>query len=845
MRGTYTPSKRWPSTARNKAATTIRRHYRHSLPPNPPNIPPPPSKHKTKHQISHYNLPAQTLTTGSLFLHFGKMLSGVRIVPLDQIDKEEDESSDVKKRKYSSKKEKHKRKKRSSGYNGSSDDDLQRIGKGSRRSKKWYSSEEYSGRSESEGSSDPDEKKSRKRRKDKKGKNDSSGDELGGRSKKQLRSKKKRYSRSSEEYSSEDEDRRRNSRDGKKDDGRESSLKDNEIERKEIGLEWMLKPAFKLDRKPSEPVEKLEEPPTEEIKKTHPRELKPYLKDNGTGYPEEGDEKRAAVDRLLSSSVVGDGGASWRLKALKRAEEQAAREGRSIEEVVLERWGSLDILAEYGASRRAAAPRAHLHAIRNRKQGRDDEKQNVTDNQSERNSKMNTTRDYLRDVSLRHSEMRAPKVHDSLSWGKQKHQNNPSKIAVATSTANKFTNDGNFMQEFLRKQGNDTIASGSHTNDDGNMDSEVIASETNELSEATAMSKETLSINQLAAKALQLRLKGKHEEAEKLMLDVESLKAKQRTGDHASKQQNVDNRSRFVAPDVSVRKGKDDDDSDKHLARRIMQNKKFSLAGQADDEYDYEDGPRRKSRKKGGESNQKLSENNHSARRILTQQERCLFCFENPNRPKHLVVAIANFTYLMLPQWQPVVPGHCCILPMQHELATRTIDNNVWDEIRNFKKCLIMMFAKQDKEVVFLETVMGLAQQRRHCMIECIPVPREIAKQAPVYFKKAIDEAEDEWSQHNAKKLIDTSEKGLRGSIPKNFPYFHVEFGLNKGFVHVIDDESQFKSSLGLNVIRGMLQLAEEDMYRRRRHQSVEDQKQAAVNFAREWEPFDWTKQLD
>lgn len=87
--------------------------------------------------------------------------------------------------------------------------------------------------------------------------------------------------------------------------------------------------------------------------------------------------------------------------------------------------------------------------------------------------------------------------------------------------------------------------------------------------------------------------------------------------------------------------------------------------------------------------------------------------------------------------------------------------------------------------------------------------------------------------------------KGLRGSIPKDFPYFHVEFGLNKGFVHVIDDETQFKSSFGLNVIRGMLRLPEEDMYRRRRHESVEAQKQAVATFARDWEPFDWTKQLE
>lgn len=68
-------------------------------------------------------------------------------------------------------------------------------------------------------------------------------------------------------------------------------------------------------------------------------------------------------------------------------------------------------------------------------------------------------------------------------------------------------------------------------------------------------------------------------------------------------------------------------------------------------------------------------------------------------------------------------------------------------------------------------------------------------KHALVILVQAIDEAESEWSQHNAKKIIDTRGKGLRASIPKNFPYFHVEFGLQGGYAHVIDVSADVTSS--------------------------------------------------
>ncbi|KAI5401237.1 uncharacterized protein LOC127097652 isoform X1 [Lathyrus oleraceus] len=759
------------------------------------------------------------------------MLSGVKFIPRDQVeDRDLDKDSVSKERKKSDSRRKEDR----SPRNSSSDEqELDRI-KGSRK-KKWYSSDEDSSFYSESDRDDKKRKRKGKKKKDKSYRNISSDEDALDEMKKG--SRKKRYSsdENSSFYTSEsesDRDDKKRRRKGKKKKGRSrenkikgeaadiaaNSTSKKDIARKEMGLDWMLRsestrPAV------SETNEILpEEAPVEESKKTNPRELNPYLKDDGSGYPEDSDGVNVAASKLLSSSLVGDGGASWRLKALKRAQEQAAREGRSFQEVVGERWGSLGELTASVASGAAAPARAHLRAIKSR------QRRVAEDNLPD--SEKPVQRDSKRD---RHHEMKAPKVQDSLSWRKRKSQfvvaEGAEIVAAAASSLNKFANDGSFMRELVSKvSGNSDVS----TTSEGN----------------TVAVQNKMSANQLAAKAMQLRLKGKNDEADKLMEEAKVLNTTQTNEDHVIKSRAEGSSRRYAMQRISTEQNKGEDDADMNLARNIMQNKQFKVHTQADDEYDFEDGPSRKSRKKQGGEDPKNIQNKMNANRFLTQKERCLFCLENPKRPMHLVVSIANFTYLMLPQLQPLVPGHCCILPIHHESATRTVDDNVWVEIRNFKKCLIMMFAKQDKEVVFLETVMGLAQQRRHCMIECIPLPKDIAKDAPLYFKKAIDEAEDEWSQHNAKKLIDTSQKGLRNSIPKDFPYFHVEFGLNKGFVHVIDDEKDFKSSLGLNVLRGMLHLPEEDMYRRQRYAALEVQKQAVTSFSKEWKQFDWTTEL-
>ena len=42
---------------------------------------------------------------------------------------------------------------------------------------------------------------------------------------------------------------------------------------------------------------------------------------------------------------------------------------------------------------------------------------------------------------------------------------------------------------------------------------------------------------------------------------------------------------------------------------------------------------------------------------------------------------------------------------------------------------------------------------------------------------QALLEGDEEWSQHDSARCIDTKGKGIRRSVPESFPYFHVEFG--------------------------------------------------------------------
>ncbi|XP_071847818.1 CWF19-like protein 2 isoform X2 [Apostichopus japonicus] len=228
-------------------------------------------------------------------------------------------------------------------------------------------------------------------------------------------------------------------------------------------------------------------------------------------------------------------------------------------------------------------------------------------------------------------------------------------------------------------------------------------------------------------------------------------------------------------------------------------------------------------------------------RKMEAALSRCPFCIDSPEMQKHLIIALGIKVYLCLPRTKSLTAGHCLIVPMQHSSACTAVDEDVWNEIQIFRKGLTKMFEDQGKDAVFIE-YSSSGKTQRHMCLECIPVPNELGEMGPIFFKKAIQESETEWSQN--KKLIDTRKKDIRHSVPKGFPYFSVDFGLDGGFAHVIEDNQLFPHYFGKEVLGGMMDL-EPRLWRNPPKENFDSQRQKVIEFGSWWKPFDWTQKID
>ncbi|OXB62867.1 hypothetical protein ASZ78_015411, partial [Callipepla squamata] len=238
---------------------------------------------------------------------------------------------------------------------------------------------------------------------------------------------------------------------------------------------------------------------------------------------------------------------------------------------------------------------------------------------------------------------------------------------------------------------------------------------------------------------------------------------------------------------------------------------------------------------------------------LAARMEKCPFCFDSSELSKHLIIAIGTKLISRIPQglgrrYLSVVNYKASFLicgkhkAIMEDLSTVSNSNYTFFFFKQvFRRALVKMFEAKDLDCVFIETNMSM-KKRYHMVYECIPLPKEVGDMAPIYFKKAIMEADEEWSMN--KKIIDLSSKDVRRSVPKGLPYFSVDFGLQGGFAHIIEDQHKFPHYFGKEIIGGMLDL-EPRLWRKGVRQNFEEQRKKVLQFAQWWKPYDFTKKKE
>lgn len=287
------------------------------------------------------------------------------------------------------------------------------------------------------------------------------------------------------------------------------------------------------------------------------------------------------------------------------------------------------------------------------------------------------------------------------------------------------------------------------------------------------------------------------------------------------------------------------------MAERIAKDAKF------DNDLDYMDENAQKLAKRVAKSEINLKNAAvGDIQRMNKILDTCPLChhddLEPPqNAPVAPVIALGTRTFLTLPT-EPEISdgGGAVIVPIQHRKNLLECDDDEWEEIRNFMKSLIRMYNQQGRDVIFYENAAFHERNPRHAAMQAVPIPFELGETAPAFFREAILDAADEWSQH--KKIIDTlarSKDGLgkmafRRSLVKEMPYFHVWFDLDGGMGHVVENTEKWPRGdrFAREIIGGMLDADPGDVHRQGKWTRGGDHRMDG--FKKRWRKWDWTKAL-
>lgn len=228
----------------------------------------------------------------------------------------------------------------------------------------------------------------------------------------------------------------------------------------------------------------------------------------------------------------------------------------------------------------------------------------------------------------------------------------------------------------------------------------------------------------------------------------------------------------------------------------------------------------------------------------------CIYCPQNTDKIAHLILANGDFNSILMVERGALTRFHCMIVPHEHNSSCTSMEDNEWGEVLELMDKLTRFFQIHFKlKPIFLETVLN-TRSLTHTVVECIPIPMDLFGVAPTYFQKSIVECGSEWNTNNKLLVWNYNvrapsfdgvpnnkplKRTIRETIPQNFDYFMVKFGMDFGFAHHIENRKKFCRNLGRQVICGILGLPMEDVVFKQRNKPIGKLKEEILEFMKLW----------
>ncbi|KAL0133790.1 hypothetical protein PUN28_001038 [Cardiocondyla obscurior] len=591
------------------------------------------------------------------------------------------------------------------------------------------------------------------------------------------------------------------------------------------------------------------------------RELNPYWKNGGDGLPQN------YLEKSINHQILD---ANWLKKSLQRAKEQALQDGKSLEEVVAERWGSLDTLKEMiiKAERISNAEQNKLHHKRSHNDRSDKNSYRIS-----KKTKHSRSRSRSREGAEKYNKLDySLQCRTVLKQTYQKPKDDDDYYQQATPVSNRVKNwkkDKNLEKErdivkLSKSESKESFDLGNINNANEideckNVDEHVLTeAEMNKLG-ARIVKAELMGDDKLAMQLkTQLEYARKHlvlcnfnVQESSVILTRTDAKGIARPIQPRSSQlkQEKHKKKKIAETHISGERVRHFIDDDKYSLQEMFQREKGRSASEDDAIFAKLASTRMDRMDETFE--RKIAQTDLEARQdkldriqaikehkdLSKSMDNCLWCLDSKNMLKHLIVTMDCAISLSLPACASLSTGHCILTPVQHVACQLQLDEDVWNRLKELKRTLTKMFMAENLYPIFFE-MYKRCSKFSHMQLECIPLPKEIGELAPMYFKKALLECETEWSVN--KKIVDLANKGIRHAIPNGLSYFMVEFASHPGYAHVIEDDKMFPQNFAQEIIGGMLDL-DHELWRKPKRQSFEEQRVKVLEFTEKWKKYNFS----